>query len=304
MMRALASYIMRGRAQAIAVAVGFAMLSMIFLLFGLLSAATVAFVSLRQGAVAGLVLVVACGALVTLVTSITGSLVVFAPGIMALMAFLLMLWLLGVMLRYTRSLPLTLTAVAAAGLVFIVVFHLAVGDTPLWWQSHFKVFFAQTVEAMATDQQMMFVESLQSLSVIMTGFVTMTFLLGAVASLFIARSWQAALYNPGGFREEFHGLQLGKKVAVFSLVIATLALIPMGNMSYAMKDMLFIVMMLYVLQGIAVVHAIVAIRNMQWIWLVGLYGLVFIMSQLVAITGYIDTWMDFRKRMARNPPKG
>jgi len=302
-MKALASYIMRGRAQAIAVAVGFAMLSMILLPFGLLSAATVAFVSLRQGTAAGLVLVAASGVLMTLVTSITGSFGVFMTAIFALLAFLSLVCLLSAILRVTRSLPVTIAAAGAIGIVFVVVFHLAVGNTAFWWQSHFNEFFAQTTQAMATDQQQMFVDSLQSLAAIMTGFVTMMLLLSAIVSLFIARSWQARLYNPGGFREEFHGLQLGKKVAVFSLVIATLALVPMGDMSYVMKDILLIVMMMYMLQGIAVVHAIVAIRNMQWVWLVALYGLVFVMSQLVAITGYIDTWMDFRKRMARNAAK-
>ncbi|NOZ52089.1 MAG: DUF2232 domain-containing protein [Gammaproteobacteria bacterium] len=303
MMKALASYIMRGQAQAIVVAAGFAMLSMIFPLFSLLSAAAVAFVSLRQGAAAGLILVVACGVLLVTITLVTGSISVFMPGIASLMVLLLLLWVFSIILRYTRSLPVTLAAAGAVGLVFIIVFHLVVGDTVLWWQSHFKAFFAHTIEAMMADQQLAFTESLQSLATIMTGFVTMAFLLNAILSLFIARSWQAALYNPGGFREEFHRLQLGKKVAIFSLVIATLALIPLAGMSYVMKDMLLIVMMLYILQGVAVVHAIVAMKNMQWVWLVGLYGLVFLMSQLVAITGYIDTWLDFRKRMAPSTTK-
>ena len=146
------------------------------------------------------------------------------------------------------------------------------------------------------DQQVVFKQNLETWSEIMTGFVTMAFLLNVIFSLFIARVWQAMLYNPGGFQQEFHGLQFGKKVAIFSLVVATLALLPENIIGYISKDLLMLVMMIYVLQGVAVVHALVALKGLHWAWLIGLYLLVFLMSQLVAITGYIDTWLDFRKR--------
>ena len=297
-MKALAAYIMKGRAQAIAISSGFAILSLIFPLLGLLSGAAVGLVTLRSGPAAGMLLTVATIVVVAAVASLTGT-PLLLPTIVSLIVLLLLVWLAGSVLRYTRSLAQSVTVVTLTGLLFIVVFHLSVGDTAAWWQSHFDEFFAQATESMMMDQQVVFQQNLETWSEIMTGFVVMAFLLNVIFSVFIARAWQASLYNPGGFQQEFHGLQFGKKVAIFSLVVATLALIPDNVIGYISKDLLMLVMMIYVLQGVAVVHALVSLKGLHWAWLIGLYLLVFLMSQLVAITGYIDTWLDFRKRASK-----
>jgi hypothetical protein len=294
-MKALAAYIMKGRAQAIAIAAGFAVLSLIFPLLGLLSGAAVGLVTLRSGPAAGLLLTVATILVIAAIASLT-AMPLLLPTILSLVVLLLLVWVAGSVLRYTRSLTQSIAVVSIAGMMFIVVFHLSVGDPAAWWQSHFDEFFAQATESMMMDQQVVFKQNLETWSEIMTGFVTMAFLLNVIFSLFIARAWQAMLYNPGGFRQEFHGLQFGKRIAIFSLVVATLALIPENIIGYISKDLLMVVMMVYVLQGVAVVHALVALKGLHWAWLIGLYLLVFLMSQLVAITGYIDTWLDFRKR--------
>jgi hypothetical protein len=294
-MKALAAYIMKGRAQAIAIAAGFAVLSLIFPLLGLLSGAAVGLVTLRSGPAAGLLLTVATILVIAAIASLT-AMPLLLPTILSLVVLLLLVWVAGSVLRYTRSLAQSIAVVSIAGMMFIVVFHLSVGDPAAWWQSHFDEFFAQATESMMMDQQVVFKQNLETWSEIMTGFVTMAFLLNVIFSLFIARAWQAMLYNPGGFRQEFHGLQFGKRIAIFSLVVATLALIPENIIGYISKDLLMVVMMVYVLQGVAVVHALVALKGLHWAWLIGLYLLVFLMSQLVAITGYIDTWLNFRKR--------
>ncbi|WP_455200100.1 DUF2232 domain-containing protein [Kaarinaea lacus] len=296
-MKALAAYIMKGRAQAIAIATGFAVLSLIFPLLGLLSGAAVGLVTLRSGPSAGLLLTVATTVVVFAIASLTGT-PLLLPTIVSLIVLLLLVWVAGSVLRYTRSLAQSISTVSIAGMLFITVFHISVGDPAAWWQSHFDEFFAQATESMMMDQQVVFKQNLETWSEIMTGFVTMAFLLNVIFSLFIARVWQAMLYNPGGFQQEFHGLQFGKKVAIFSLVVATLALLPENIIGYISKDLLMLVMMIYVLQGVAVVHALVALKGLHWAWLIGLYLLVFLMSQLVAITGYIDTWLDFRKRVS------
>lgn len=297
-MKALAAYIMKGRAQAIAVAAGFAVVSLIFPLLGLLSGAAVGLITLRSGPAAGLLLTVATTVLVSAIALLTGT-PLLLPTIVSIIVLLLLVWLACSILRYTRSLPQSITAVSIAGMLFVAVFHLSVGDPAVWWQSHFDEFFAQATESMMMDQQVVFKQNLETWSEIMTGFVTMAFLLNVIFSLFVARAWQAMLYNPGGFQQEFHGLQFGKKVAIFALVVATLALIPENIIGYISKDLLMLVMMIYVLQGVAIVHALVALKGLHWAWLIGLYLLVFLMSQLVAITGYIDTWLDFRKRASK-----
>lgn len=297
-MKALAAFIMRGQTHAIAITAGFAILSLIFPLLGLLSAAAVGLVTLRLGPMAGLLVLIAGSVLVTGVAMLTATPLIL-PTIVSLLVLLLLTWIVAIVLRTTRSMALAVTIVTAIGGLFVVVFHLMVGDPAAWWKANFDEFFAQATESMMMDQQMVFQQNLDTWAGIMTGFVTMAFLLNVIFSLFIARSWQAMLYNPGGFRGEFHGLRFGKQLAIVSLVIASLALLPDSLLVSISKDLLMLIMMIYVLQGIAVVHAIVGMKGLHWAWLVGLYVLVFLMPQFVAITGYIDTWMDFRKRVAK-----
>ena len=289
---------MRGQTQAIGIAAGFAILSLVFPLVGILSAAVVGLVTLRQGPAAGIFLVATSSVVAALVTMLVADMTYATPAILSLAILLLLTWLIGIILRYTRSLPVALSALTAVGMVIIVAFHLAVGDPLAWWQSHFDEFFAQATDSMMADQKMVFEQNLETWAAIMTGFVTMAFLLNIIFALFIARAWQAMLYNPGGFRQEFYDLQFGKKYAIFALVIATLALIPDSIIAVICKDILMVILMVYVLQGIAVVHFVVAKKGLHWAWLVGLYVLVLLMSQLVAVTGYIDTWMNFRKRIS------
>lgn len=297
-MKAIATYIMKSRGQAIAFAAGFAMLSLIFPLFSLLSAATISLVTLRTGLVPGAMVIAAASVLVYAISLVLSSAAMLVPSIVSLTVLLAIAWLLSAVLRTSRSLSLAITTAAVIGMVFVAVFHLVIGDTTAWWQSHFQEFFSPSMENVELDQQAAFNQSLQNLANIMTGFVAMAFVLNAILSLLVARAWQASLYNPGGFKQEFHSLQLGKKVAIFSLGIAALTMVPNEMISTIMRDSLFLVLMMYVLQGISVAHAVVAIKKLQWVWLVGVYLLVFIMSQLVAVTGYIDTWMDFRRRVA------
>ncbi|MGD8572775.1 MAG: DUF2232 domain-containing protein [Gammaproteobacteria bacterium] len=288
---------MRGRTQAIGIAAGFAVLSLIFPLLSIVSAAVVALVALRLGPAPGMLLVAVSTLVALALTLLVSDMTYAMPAILSLVLLLVLTWIASVVLRYTRSLSMAITALTFIGMVIIIVFHLVVGDPLTWWQSHFDDFFAQATESMMADQKMVFEQNLETWAAIMTGFVTMAFLLNVIFALFIGRAWQAMLYNPGGFREEFHALQFGKKYAIFALVIASVALIPDTTIAMICKDILMVLMMVYVLQGIAVVHSIVAQKGLHWVWLVGLYLLVLMLSQLVAITGYIDTWMNFRRRV-------
>ena len=295
MMKALAAFIMRGQPHAIAVTAGLAVLSLLFPLLGLLSAAALGLVTLRVGPMAGLLVLVASSVLVTGVAMFTATPLIM-PATASLL--LLVLWLAAVVLRATRSLPLAIIAISALGVLSVVIFHLLVGDAALWWKTHFDALFAQAIEAMTLDQQMAFKENLETWSAIMTGFVAMIVSLQVVFSLFIARSWQAVLYNPGGFRQEFRGLRFGKQIAIVSLVIVILTFIP-SFIAAISADLLMLVLMLYVLQGVAAIHAIAGMKGLNWPWLLGFYLVVILAPQLVAIAGYADTWLDFRKRAAK-----
>ena len=61
-----------------------------------------------------------------------------------------------------------------------------------------------------------------------------------------------------------------------------------------LRDLLMVAMFMYLFQGIAAVHRIVATRRFSSAWLVAMYGLLLLLPQMilfVACLGLADSWM-------------
>lgn len=302
-MKALANFILRGPSQAILVAVGMAVLAMMLPPLSLLSGAVIALVTLRNGPRSGVVVMLGSTAFVALLAYI--SLGNMLPGIVFLAMLWLPLWILGWVLRETRALALATAAAGMLGIVGVAVMYTMVGDVTSWWQQVLMTMFKPAMEAGgpfadAADVQVI----LADLSKIMTGIAAAGMTLNAVMCLYLARAWQAQLFNPGGFREEFHALRLGQGLAMISLGFVALSLVPLGVVSHMAGEIVIVILSLYVLQGLALLHAVVAQRNMHIAWLVVMYLLIlFVLPQLtvlVALMGLADTWVDFRRRLQKN----
>jgi uncharacterized protein YybS (DUF2232 family) len=131
----------------------------------------------------------------------------------------------------------------------------------------------------------------------MTGFLASAIIVNTLMCLFLGRWWQAMLYNPGGFQQEFHGLHLGQRFAIATLVIAVSAWLPLDALQMIASDFLMLAMTIFVIQGLSVIHAVIAKKRLQNAWFVAVYFVVLLMSQLVAMIGFVDTWADLRNRI-------
>ena len=62
-------------------------------------------------------------------------------------------------------------------------------------------------------------------------------------------------------------------------------------------------MLLFMVQGVAVAHGVVAIRSAHVGWLVAMYLMLLVLMPMslyaIALTGFFDHWMDYRKRAQR-----
>lgn len=116
-------------------------------------------------------------------------------------------------------------------------------------------------------------------------------------SLLVARWWQSMLYNPGGFRGEFHKLRL-ERIHALLLVAGFVAVV--SQPTYQIWGWLFIVPLL--IAGVALVHSVVNRLNMGTGWLVAFYLLVFVLVRplmaLLAAIAVADSALDFRSRFA------
>ncbi|MEQ5836852.1 hypothetical protein [Marinobacter sp. NFXS9] len=137
---------------------------------------------------------------------------------------------------------------------------------------------------------------------VMSASMAGTYQLLAVAVLILARSWQAALYNPGGFRSEFHALRLSRPVAV--LCVAIMFGAPLLGMNTALVSWAAAVPLMFA--GLAMIHGIVGVRNMSIQWLVLFYLALVLLSPslmlLLLILAFVDSWLDFRGRLKPSEP--
>jgi hypothetical protein len=119
-----------------------------------------------------------------------------------------------------------------------------------------------------------------------------------MATMLVARWWQSGLFNPGGFRKEFHAFGLPKQLAFPTVVAIGLLFIVDSGFSAPMRDLLVVIVILYMFQGIASIHRIVLNRAMSRTWLVTMYCLLVLLPQLMVIfiawIGMTDSMLNVR----------
>lgn len=303
---AFAAYIMRGRFQSILVATACAVLSLT--LFPLtqpishLSAASVSLVTLREGLRNGLIVIVGS----TLVAGLLGALSTrdmnTALIFIVLFGFLVWVpvWVVSGVLRFTRALDMALVTASILGIFFIIAMYLYVEDVTAWWSGILRESFVPALEnTMMTGEEINAL--IQQAADVMTGWVAAAFVMGTMISLLLARWLQSILYYPGGFRKEFHALRFNRNVAIAALAIALLSMLPVEMVTDISHDIFAVIIVTYMLHGLALAHAVVAMLNVHVAWLVVVYILVLFLPQvliLLAAAGFADSWMDFRPRIA------
>jgi hypothetical protein len=278
--KALAEFILRGRVQALLVA-------LVGNFFPLVSSATVALVTLCKGPKEGL---------------------------------LLFLWasLPFVVFQQLGNENLLLTAVTVASLGIMIVAALLHGFYASWqWTliatiavaiicaALFGFLMAADVTELLLIAQQMF-ETMQSADApvdsaisepLVLGLVGVILAVGCVMSLLLARWWQSAVYNPGGFQKEFHGFTISSKVAVILLAIFLMGrLIPEGYQLWANLALLP-----FLMAGIALFHSTVKLFGLGVQWVAFLYvGLIFMGKPVTLVLvglGLAESLIDLRSRL-------
>jgi hypothetical protein len=300
-MKALAGFVMKGWPQATGVALLTALLSPLFAPLSLVSGAVVALVALRNGAAEGLRVAAVASAGTAVAAMLFGQLTV---GVL----FALLLWVpmlvLGIVLRDTRSLPLAVEVAVGFGALVVVFYLLRFDDPAREWAGILETMLSGLLDAQqldAADRQAL----TEAMGRWMTGALAAAFFLQTVAALLLARWWQALLYNPGGFREEFHALRLHRWLAIVALPLV--AALFVEGLPDILRYVALPVVAAFFLQGLALTHAQIAAFSANVGWLVGVYALL-ILAPPYAVTalataGYADAWMDFRHR-GENKPGG
>jgi len=258
-----------------------------------LSAAVVAFVVLRRGEGAALRVGGLC-----LVILVTVSLIMLRSALAIPVAALLS-WLpaiaAAIVLRRTSSLAISLLVLSVIGVASVLLLAVVTGDPEAFWRDEISRMMNVLVEQGGLQLDPGQLEpATATMAFWMTGMAGLSLFITAFAALFTARHWQASLVNPGGFRSEFHALSLGKPAALVAIASIVLATVLGGAVSTGIA---MVVGAAFVLQGLAVVHALIARRGLSGFWLFGVYALLVIPQTwlLLAALGLIDNQIVLRR---------
>ena len=298
-MQRLASFVMRGRSQAVMATSLLAMLSIVMPPLSVISSAVVALVTLREGRNTGLQVI----GLSFLATAILSAIAIGTPVPAIGLALLLWfpMWVLGQMLRVSCSLALVVQSALVFGLLTIAYFYLQSSDPIADWQEIFAALSENFTEAglySKIDSQQL----VHELARWMTGFFAAGYFLQLVVSLLLSRWWQAQLYNPGGFQQEFHQLRFSRLLAYLGAGLGVLSLLELQAGGDLLRYLMILLMAAYFIQGLAVVHGTTKILGLKKFWLTGAYIMLVItgpqMAILISMLGLADIWMNFRARAA------
>jgi len=258
-----------------------------------LSAAVVAFVILRRGESAAFQVGGVCLAILVVVS------LMMLRSALAIPVAALFSWLPAIaaamVLRRSSSLALALLTVSAIGVASVVLLALATGDPQGFWRDEIGRMMNLLIEQGGLQIDPTQIEpATAALAFWMTGMAGLSLFFTALCALFIARHWQANLMNPGGFRAEFHALSLGKPAVLAAIASLVAAAVLSGPVSTAVA---MVIGAAFMVQGLAVVHALLAKRSMSGFWLFGVYALLIIPQTwlLLAALGLIDNHIVLRR---------
>ena len=283
-MQGLAEYIMRGRRQATLV-VGLSVAIPLLFWFG---AVVLALVILRRGLSEG-VPVVIWGGLPALAWAMLGD---PTPLLLVLGTALL-----ASLLRERNDWSLVVLAAAPLGLIYALILLAMLHEPMVVLANELQGMMPKVLGELGKDLSEADMARLQSLMLpILAGLTGAVHAVMTLASLILARAWQARLFNPGGFREEFHQLRLKPWMAV-SLLLLVFVAPQFGDMAVVAP----VSTVPLLLAGLALIHGIVGIKQLSLAWLIAMYVALLFASQaavpLIMLLAFIDSLFDFRSRL-------
>lgn len=284
-MKALAEFIARGQIQAIAVA----FLAMASVFFAWVGAAAVAFCILRFGVNAAAPIIIAA----LLPASYWASVGEIGP-----LLTVLGIVVLAIMLRargdwQTVLLLMPFVLVVLCAVVLFLAPNYVEGIRGLIEQ--FIVQLKSQLASSGKTDQVVVENLIAPTSEQLMGMLALMQSLTVLTGLILARWWQALLFNPGGFQQEFHQLRLNRMYVL--VLVACFALLA-GNASYQMWSWVFILPI--AVSGVAMVHGIVVMTQRSTHWLLLFYAVLILVRPalpLLVALAVIDSALDFRGRL-------
>jgi hypothetical protein len=305
LLKRFTDFILKSRIQAIGMAFVFAF----FPLVGSISILMSAFVTLRDNARDGFILLIA--ATLPLFLALYGAPAETAADsitntdIVCMMAICnVFTWFFAVILRKYASWNWLIQLAAVICIVLVIAAHLIMPDIQGFWQGRLTNYFNNTVNlfnnASGNDpgQKATIGRMVETLTSYATGLTLIFVTFYALLQVMLARWWQAALYNRGGLRSELSNIRLSYAAGI--VLIITQLLVLAGNKTAL--DVIPVLYLAFVIAGFSVLTVVIANTKKPWLWngLLGVAAFLVPASMLlVALVALLDVGLDLRKRFQK-----
>lgn len=268
-----------------------AMLSLMIAPLSVLSSGAVALVTLRNGAYEGFIILLCSSVAAVILATLISVPYLFI--VLYVLVLWLPIWLTAIVLREGRHISLAIQIAVLMGVLCVIGYYLFNADpASMWVQVMTKMVPAN---APVEDARRM----IGLMSPYMTGIAAAGGVFGMTLGLLLGRWWQAILYNPGGFRQEFLALRVQQNMAIATVVIIVAATLSAGKISQIAWNAAILMFVLYTFVGIAVLHAFFSGMKIGQFAVPMFYITLFLIPHTllpVALVGFSDTWLDIRKR--------
>ena len=288
----LAQWLMRGQGQALAFVVVCFSAGCVFWPINILAVAGLGLLTLRLGA--------AHSATIGLLALLPATVIGYQLGSSYMPALLgLSTIIVSETLRATRSWPLSLLALTisafAASAVMLFLFEAALLEQVEFMQEILQQFQAQMAQQQGNAQVMkLLLDSLNTQFI--AGIWGSMIVMMCFAGIALSRSWQAKLYNPGGFQQEFHALRLGR-ADTFLYMVSGLGFLAINT---SMMTWAWISMFPVLISGIALFHWLAMHKKLKQHWYVIFYMLLILndfIRLILVFIALLDVSINFRERL-------
>ena len=290
MLLPLAELVMRGRSQALAFVLIMLATGTIIWPNSIFAAAAISLVWLRIGVKEGLLLLLWS----LLPTALIAYYLQSELPLLLVCSISISSWVL----RDTRSWPYTLISIALTGFAAALALEYVANASLGAYIEVYERFLTELKNNVENPEQLAAVLPAKLETVFVAGLYGTMLVFSSFLSLVLARSWQARLYNPGGFQQEFHRLRLGKSELIILVLLSGLFM----QLDSQYMTWVWIALFPLLIAGIALCHAVAKQRQLRIQWYVIFYFVLLFWGPLkvfVVVLAILDSLLDIRNRVNR-----
>ncbi len=292
----LANAIMKSPQQALFWSAMLGAATLVLSPFGVLSGAAIALVTLSAGLVPGARALIASLAGAALLSVFTDQWSAFS---LALLEFWLPAFGLAVVLGASASLSRMLQVATGVMLAALMLVYLWIGSPEAFWLETMRQMLegwkAQGIDIEPQAASLL----IEQLPAVLTMLVAMGLLMVWISMVLLARWWQTRLYEVTPFSTQFQAINLGNSLAgLMALMLVLVLFMPEQSL---IQDALGVLSLVFMLQGLALIHFWQQVKQVSKGWLILIYVLLGVLPQMmmmVATLGWLENWINWRDKIA------